>query len=67
MDNESHKKAYTIIDVAKMFDTKIRYLPERQGERYASALTNSNLSNKISKHFGKINLKDYILNFLKNN
>ena len=50
-----------------MFKSKIKFLPKRAGERYASALTNSNLSNKISKHFGKINLKDYISNFLKNN
>ena len=63
----SNKKSYSIIDVAKMFKSKIKFLPKRAGERYASALTNSNLSNKISKHFGKINLKDYILNFLKNN
>ena len=63
----SNKKSHSIIDVAKMFKSKIKFLPKRAGERYASALTNSNLSNKISKHFGKINLKDYILNFLKNN
>ena len=63
----SNKKSHSIIDVAKMFKSKIKFLPKRAGERYASALSNSNLSNKISKHFGKINLKDYILNFLKNN
>ncbi len=63
----SNKKSHSIIDVAKMFKSKIKFLPKRAGERYASALINNNLSNKISKHFGKINLKDYILNFLKNN
>ena len=63
----SNKKSHSIIDVARMFKSKIKFLPKRAGERYASALTNSNLSNKISKYFGKINLKDYILNFLKNN
>ena len=51
-------------DVAKMFKTKIRYLPKRKGERYASALTNKNLSNKVYKYFGKIELKNYIQNFL---
>ena len=61
----SHKKAYTIIDVAKMFDTKIRYLPERQGERYASALTNMSFNNKVVKLYGKINLKDHITSFIK--
>ena len=49
-----------------MFSSKIAFLPKRQGERYASALTNMNLSNKVHKRFGKIDLKDYIKNF-KNN
>ena len=60
----SNKKNYSILEVAEMFKTKIKYLPKRKGERYASALTNKNLSNKIYKHFGKVNLKDYISNFL---
>jgi len=63
----SSKKSYSIKDVAKMFNTKIKYLPSRAGERYASALANKNLSNKIYKHFGKITLKSYILNFIQNN
>ncbi|MDA7812492.1 NAD-dependent epimerase/dehydratase family protein [Candidatus Pelagibacter sp.] len=62
----SHKKSYTIAEVAKMFNSKIKFLPPRAGERYASALTNMNLSNKIYKIFGKINLKDYLKNVVKN-
>jgi len=51
-----------------LFNTKIKFLPKRLGERYASALINKNLSNRMHKYFGKINLKDYINNFiLKNN
>ncbi|MBD1133520.1 NAD-dependent epimerase/dehydratase family protein, partial [Pelagibacterales bacterium SAG-MED44] len=61
----SHKKIYSILQVAKMFNTKIKYLPKRRGERYASALTNMNLSNKVYKMFGKINLEDYIKNIVK--
>ena len=61
----SHKKAYSIIDVAKMFKRKIRYLKPRKGERYASALTSMNLNNKVNKRFGKISLKDYISSFIK--
>jgi len=60
----SHK-SYSILDVAKMFNSKIKYLPKRAGERYASALTNMNLSNKVYKHFGKIDLKNYIEIFLQ--
>ena len=63
----SNKKSYSIIDVAKFFNSKIKYLPKRAGERYASALTNKNLSNKIYKYFGKVSLKKYILDFIKNN
>ncbi len=61
----SNKKNYSIFQVAKMFKTKIVMLPKRQGERYASALINMNLSNKVHKRFGKIELKDYINNFIK--
>ena len=56
----SHRKSYKIIEVAKMFSSKIIFLPKRRGERYASALTNMNLSNKVHKRFGKIDLKDYV-------
>ena len=62
----SHKKSYTILEVAKLFKSKIKLLPSRRGERYASALTNMNLSNKVYKIFGKINLKDYVKNIVKN-
>ena len=40
-------------------------MPERKGERYASALTSMSLSNKVYKNFGKIQLKDYVDNFVK--
>ena len=63
----ANKKSYSIIDVATMFGRKIKYLPKRPGERYASALTSMNLSNKVYKNFGKINLKDYIDSFLAKN
>ena len=61
----SNKKSYTITKVAKLFNSEIKYLPQRKGERYASALTSMSLSNKVFKSFGKIDLKDYIMNFLK--
>ena len=60
----ANKNSFSVLAVAKMFDSKIKFLPRRLGERYASALTNKNLSNKIYKHYGKINLKDYINNFV---
>ena len=59
----ANKKSYSLIEVAKMFKSKIKLLPKRDGERYDSALTNKNLSNKIHMHFGKIDLKNYIKAF----
>ncbi len=59
----SHK-SYSILEVAQMFGKKIKYLPKRPGERYASALTNMNLSNKVYKHFGRTSLKKYIKDFI---
>jgi len=61
----ANHKSYSILEVAKMFKSKIRFLPKRPGERYASALSNMNLSNKVYKYFGKISLKNYIENFIK--
>ena len=61
----SNKKSYSILNVAKLFNSKIKYLPQRKGERYASALTSMSLSNKVFKSFGKIELEVYIRNFLK--
>jgi UDP-glucose 4-epimerase len=60
-------KSYSIIKLAKLFRSKIRYLPMRKGERFASALTKMNLNNKIIRLSAKIRLKDYINNFLSNN
>jgi UDP-glucose 4-epimerase len=62
----SNHKSYRIIDVAKMFKSKIKYLPFRAGERYASALTNLSFNRKVIKRYGKIRLKDYISSFIKN-
>ncbi len=61
----SNKKSYSIIQVAKMFNTKIKFLASRPGERYASALASMNLSNKVYKKFGSVQLEDYIKNTTK--
>ena len=61
----SNRESYSIIEVAKMFKSKIKLLAPRRGERYASALTNMHLSNKVYKIFGEVRLKDYIKNITK--
>ncbi|MDC0863348.1 NAD-dependent epimerase/dehydratase family protein [Candidatus Pelagibacter sp.] len=61
----SHKKSYSIKDLAKMFKTKTTYLKPRLGERYASALTKISNNRKIINKYGKIDLKDYVTSFIK--
>ena len=62
----SNKKSYSIIQVAKMFGSKFKFLQARPGERYSSALTKMNLQNKVIQLFGRINLHDYIEDVVKN-
>ena len=61
------KQSYSILKIAKFFNKKIKFLPKRPGERYASALTEMNLSNKVFKKFGKIRITDYIKDFTRKN
>ncbi len=61
----SSRESHTVLEVAKWFNHKIKFLPKRKGERYASALTNMNLSNKVYKKFGTVSLKKYVSNFIK--
>ena len=61
------KESFSIMELAKLFKSKIRYLPKREGERFASALTKMNLNNKIIRLPAKIKLEDYVSNFLSNN
>jgi UDP-glucose 4-epimerase len=61
------KQSHSILELANMFKSHIRYLPKRKGERFASALTKMNLNNKIIRLSAKIKLSDYINNFLRNN
>ena len=62
----SNKQSFSILEVAKMFKSKIKFLKKRPGERYASALAHMNLSNKVYKYFGKKKLRDYISEIIKN-
>ena len=61
----TNKTSYTILQAAKLFKSRINFLPPRRGERFASALTDMNLSNKVYKIFGKIKLSEYVGNIIK--
>ena len=57
------KKQYSINEIAKMFKTKIKYIPSRRGERFKSSVSNNN----AHKHLGysaTIDIPNYIENFI---
>ncbi len=57
------KKTYTVLSIAKMFNSKVKMLPARAGERLNSFQSN----NKSFLHLGykaKIDIKDYIRDFI---
>ena len=60
----SNKQSFSILDVAKMFESRIVMLKARKGERFSSALTKISQGNHIIQRYGKINLKDYITSFI---
>ena len=59
-------KNYTVLDVAKMFKHKIRFIDKRPGERFSSK-SNTKKSFKELGYKSKIDIKDYIKDFIKNN
>ena len=60
------KKNYSILEIAKMFKTKIKYLPSRPGERFGSTVPNNN-AKKILNYSASIDIKDYIEEFIQKN
>ncbi|MDA7444454.1 NAD-dependent epimerase/dehydratase family protein [Candidatus Pelagibacter ubique] len=58
------KKQYTVLQVAKMFKTKIKFLPPRDGERFGSNTPNNNALIYLG-YKAKININDYIINIIK--
>tara|TARA_B100000902_G_scaffold97107_2_gene99721 strand:+ start:138 stop:1022 length:885 start_codon:yes stop_codon:yes gene_type:complete len=57
---------HSIIEIAKMFKSKIIYMPSRPGERFGSTIPNNN-AKKILGYSARVKIKDYIKNFIKNN
>tara|TARA_B100000575_G_scaffold289517_1_gene291424 strand:+ start:346 stop:1230 length:885 start_codon:yes stop_codon:yes gene_type:complete len=60
------KKNYSIKEIAKMFKSKIKYIPSRPGERFGSTIPNNN-AKKILGYEPKLDIKDYIKEFVSNN
>jgi UDP-glucose 4-epimerase len=60
------KKQYSILEIAKMFKTKIKFLPPRKGERFGSSVLNNNALNHLG-YKPNVKINDYISNYIKNN
>ena len=60
------KKNHSILEIAKMFKSKIRYISSRPGERFGSTIPNNN-AKKILGYRARLKIKDYIKNFIINN
>ena len=60
-------KVYTILKVAKMFNSKIKMIPKRPGERWSSSSENLSKSIKDLNFKSKYTLDSYISDFIKNN
>ena len=58
------KEQYTILQIAKMFKTKIRFLPQREGDRSSASVPNNNSLNHLG-YMPKIHIKDYINSYIK--
>jgi UDP-glucose 4-epimerase len=59
----SSKKSYKILDIAKMFKTKIKMVPERKGERLGSFYKKSNTERHLNFKT-TINIEDYIFSLI---
>ena len=57
-------RRHKIINIAKLFNHKIKMIPSRKGERFSSTYINNN-SFKILKYKPKIKIESYIKNFVK--
>jgi UDP-glucose 4-epimerase len=61
----SFDKAYSVIEVAKMFNHKIKFIPARRGERFKSTKINKLHGQKINIFKARIDLKNYVKELTK--
>jgi len=58
------QKQYSVLQIAKMFNSKIKFLPPRDGERFGSSMPNNNALIYLG-YKAKININNYIINIIK--
>ncbi len=61
----SSNKSYRIIDLARLFSNKIKYIPERKGERFESKIIKEIRGRKIYNISSNISIEKYIKLFKK--
>ena len=59
-------KSFSILKIAKMFGTKFKFLKSRPGDRFGSIIPNNN-AKKILGFTAKIDIKNYIKDFVSKN
>ena len=59
-------KAYSINEVARMFNHKTKFISSRRGERFKSTKINKLHGQKINVFKARIDLKNYIKDLYKN-
>jgi UDP-glucose 4-epimerase len=59
------KKQFTILEVAKMFKTNIKFISSRRGERFKSSISNNNAQNHLN-YTARLKIETYIDNFINN-
>ena len=59
-------KTYSILEIAKMFGSKFKFLKSRPGDRFGSVVSNNN-AKKILGFTAKKDIKNYIKDFISKN
>ena len=59
-------KSHSILSIAKMFGSRIKFIKNRPGERFGSTIINNN-AKKILGFKAKKGIKTYIKDFIKVN
>jgi len=62
----SRRKTYSILEIAKMFGSKFKFLKPRPGDRFGSIISNNN-AKKILGFTAKKDIKNYIKDFVNKN
>ena len=60
------KKLYSVLEIAKMFGSKFKFLKSRPGDRFGSIISNNN-AKKILGFEAKKDIKNYIKDFISSN